>query len=219
MRRFLVVLLASALFAPTPASAQNFAVAAHVGTLGLGGSVILGLTPRINARGTFGLIPTEPDFTVDDVDFSANFPNFMRVTADFYPVGFMYLSGGVLFVTNGGDTDVEGQFSGTQEFGGNTYTAADVGTLTGTFSLSGTMPYVGIGFGNPVGRRFGPSLDLGVGFGSTPEVALGATGPIASDPTFINDLNERETEIQDDIPQLLKYYPVASLAISIGFGG
>ena len=114
---------------------------------------------------------------------------------------------------------VEGTFTGTQTFGGNTYTSAEVGTLTGVFSLSSFMPYVGIGFGNPIGKRIGFGLDLGVGFGSVPGVDLSASGPIASDATFQADLNDREAEIQNDIPTLLKYYPVASLYLSFGFGG
>jgi hypothetical protein len=219
MRRLLALLFVTSLFAPLGASAQQFAVAGHAGTLGLGVSGIVGLTPRVNVRATLGLIPTEPDFTVDDVDFTVDFPAFLRTTVDFYPLGWFYLSGGGLFVTKGGDINVNGQFTGSQDFGGTTYTAAEVGTLTGVFSLSGAMPYLGIGFGNPIGRRIGFSLDLGVGFGSVPTVELGATGPIATDPTFINDLNEREAEIEQDIPQLLQYYPVFSLALSYGFGG
>ena len=54
MRRFLPLLLISALFAPVAASAQGFAVAGHAGTLGLGGSMILGLSPRLNVRGAAG---------------------------------------------------------------------------------------------------------------------------------------------------------------------
>jgi len=219
MRRILAFLLAAAAVTPATAQAQGFAVAAQGGTLGLGGSVIVGLTPRVNARGTFGFIPVKPGITVDDVDFTPDFPSFARATIDFYPIGFMYLSGGGLLLTKSGDVTVEGTFSGTQEFGGNTYTAAEVGTLTGVFSLSSFMPYLGIGFGNPIGKRIGFGLDLGVGFGSEPEVGLSATGPIASDATFQADLNDREAEIQNDIPTLLKYYPVASLYLSFGFGG
>jgi len=187
--------------------------------MGLGGSVIVGVMPSLNVRGSFGLIPLEPDLTVDDVDFTVDFPSFIKATVDYYPTGFFYLSGGGLFVTKSGDVTVEGQFNGSQEFGDNTYTASEVGTLTGAFSLSSAMPYLGVGFGNPIGRRVGFMLDLGVGFGSVPTVDLGATGPIAGDPTFRADLNAREAEFEADIPELLKYYPIASLSVSVGLGG
>ena len=219
MRRILPLLLISALFAPVAASAQGLAIAGHAGTLGVGGTVVLGLSPRLNVRGTFGVVPTEPEFTVDNVDFTVDFPTFLRGTVDFYPTGFFYLSAGGLFVSDGGDIKVIGEFSGTQDFGGTTYAAADVGTLTGSFSLNNAMPYLGIGFGNPVGRRIGLSLDVGVGFGGVPTVDVGATGLIANDPTFTNDLNTRESEFEQDIPELLQYYPVVSLAVSIGLSG
>lgn len=219
MRPLLTLLAVSLLFAPLGVSAQSVAVAGHAGSLGLGASVIVGLTPKVNVRGTLGLIPFEPEFAVDEVDFTVDLPMLMRATVDFYPVGFFYLSGGGLFVTSGGDIAVEGQVTGAQDFGGNTYTAADVGTLTGVFSLASAMPYLGIGFGNPIGGGIGFTLDLGVGFGSVPTVDLGATGPIANDPTFINDLNAEETEFAEEIPDLLRYYPVVSLSLSYGFGG
>ena len=219
MRRLLHLLLIGALFAPVAASAQGLAIAGHAGTLGLGGSVILGLSPRLNVRGTFGVVPTEPEFTVDGVDFTVDFPTFLRATVDFYPTGFFHLSAGGLFVSDDGDIKVVGEFTGTQDFGGTTYAAADVGNLTGSFAFNNAMPYLGIGFGNPVGRRIGLSLDLGVGFGDVPTVDLGATGLIANDPTFTNDLNTRESEFEQDIPELLHYYPVATLSVSIGLGG
>ena len=220
MTRLSSLLLLGALsLVPAAAHAQGMAVAGHVGSLGLGGSAIVSLTPKVNLRGTVGLVPLEPEFTADEVDFTVDFPVFMRATVDYYALGVLYISAGGLFVTDGGDIDVVGTFTGTQDFGGNTYTAAEVGDLTGTFSLSGAMPYLGVGFGNPVGRRISLALDLGVGFGSVPDVDLGATGPIAGDATFRADLDEREVEIQDDIPEVLKYYPVISLSVGFGFGG
>jgi hypothetical protein len=219
MRRFLALATAIALLAPLGVSAQSFAVAAHVGTLGLGGSVIYGLTPSLNVRGTIGFIPTEPEFTVEEVDFNADFPTFLRATVDYYPLGFLYLSGGGLFLTNGGNTVVEGQLAEPTEFGGTVYDPAQVGTLRGDFGLSGAMPYLGIGLGNPIGSRIGFALDLGVGFGGEPTVDLSASGPIASDPTFQNDLEAEERDFEDDIPPLIRSYPVLSIAISVGIGG
>jgi len=216
MRRLLPILIAGALAVPGAASSQGFAVAGHAGTLGIGGSAILGLSPNLNLKGTVGFIPFEPEFDVDDVDFTTDFPAFAKGTLDYY-LGVFYLSAGGLFITDGGDITVDGTFTGSQEFGNNTYTAEDVGTLIGTFSFDEVMPYVGIGFGNPVGRRLGLNLDLGLGFGTTPAVTLDATGPVATNATFQADLREREEEIQDEIPEALEYYPVISLSLSIGF--
>lgn len=216
MRRFLPLFVAAALAIPAAGSAQGFAVAAQAGTIGLGGSAIVGVSPNVNIKGTFGYIPTDPEFDIDEVEFLVEFPAFFKGTVDFY-TSIFYLSAGGLFVTDSGAISVEGTFTGSQEFGNNTYTAEDVGSLIGTFSFSEVMPYVGIGFGNPVGRRLGLNLDLGVGFGDRPAVELDATGPIAGNAVFQADLADREAEIQADIPEVMKYYPVISLSLSIGF--
>jgi len=209
MRRFLPLLVAGALAIPAAGSAQGFAVAAQAGTIGLGGSAIVGVSPNVNIKGTFGYIPTDPEFDIDEIEFLVEFPAFFKGTVDFY-TSIFYLSAGGLFVTDSGAITVEGTYTGTQEFGDNTYTAEDVGSLVGTFSFTEVMPYVGIGFGNPVGRRVGLNLDLGVGSGD-------ATGPIAGNATFQADLADRQAEIQADIPEVMKYYPVISLSLSIGF--
>jgi hypothetical protein len=219
MRRFLPLLIAGAMAAPLAVSAQGFAVAGQAGTMGVGGSVILGVAPKINLRGTFGYIPTEVTMSVDGIDFGIDFPTFLRATVDLYPTGFFHISAGGIFISDSGNITVDGTFSGTQDFGGTTYTGAEVGTLKGVFNLKSAMPYIGIGFGNPVGRLIGINLDLGVGIGNKPGVDLSATGLVANDPQFIADLNTREKDFENDIPDLLKYYPVISLSLSIGIGG
>jgi hypothetical protein len=220
MRPFTPLLLLIALaVAPASAPAQDVAVVAHAGTQGLGGGIIFGLTPTINARGTFGVIPTEPTFTVDEVDFAGDFPTLIRATLDFYPSPFFFLSAGGLFVNRGGDILVTGEFTEPREFGSTTYTPEEVGTLPGTFTLKGAMPYLGIGFGNPLGRRIGMMFDLGVGIGDVPTVELEATGPIAGDPAFVDDLEAEEAEFEENIPGLLRYFPILSLAVSFRLGG
>jgi hypothetical protein len=213
------LLLIALLAAPASALAQDAAVVAHVGTQGLGAGVVFGLTPTINARASFGVIPLEPTLTVDEVDFTADFPTFIRATLDFYPSPFFFLSAGGLFVNRGGEILVTGEFTEPREFGSTTYTPQEVGTLPGTFTLKGAMPYLGIGFGNPLGRRIGMMFDLGVGIGDVPTVDLEATGPIAGDPAFADDLEAEEAEFEENIPGLLRYFPILSLAVSFRLGG
>jgi hypothetical protein len=222
MRPFTPLLLLIALLAaPASALAQDAAVVAHVGTQGLGAGVVFGLTPTINARGSFGVIPLEPTLTVDEVDFTADFPTFIRATLDFYPSPFFFLSAGGLFVNRGGEILVTGELTEPREFGsgGTTYTPQEVGTLTGAFTLRGAMPYLGIGFGNPLGRRVGMMFDLGVGIGDVPTVDLEATGPAAGDPAFADALEAEEAEFEENIPGLLRYFPILSLAVSFRMGG
>ncbi len=223
MKRLLLGLLGAALvLAPQGIAGQGFAVAGIAGTTGLGGSVILGLAPKLNFRTSIGVIPGDPSIDVDGVDFGLEIPTFILSTLDFYPLGGFHISAGGLIVSNGGDFDVEGRFAGKSvEFNNVFYTGAPDDVINGTFTLSSFQPYVGIGFGNPLGKRVGINLDLGVAFGDKPDVDLSATGTLASDPIagpqFLSDLDAEEADIRDDIPDYLRYFPVLSLSISIGF--
>jgi hypothetical protein len=220
MRRFLPLVFIGALAAPAAVSAQGFAIAGQAGSMGVGGSVIIGVAPKVNIRGTFGYIPFDTDLDVDDISFTLDIPTFFRATLDLYPMSFFHVSAGGLFLTKSGDIGVAGTFNGSLEFGGTTYSGAEVGTLSGNFNLKNAMPYLGIGFGNPVGRTIGINLDFGVGFGNTPTVEnVTASGAVTNLPGWNSDLAAKVADIEADIPEILKYYPVVTLSLSIGIGG
>ena len=216
----LIVLASAPLLKAVPAEAQNFAIAGQVGTTGLGGGVVYGLAPKINVRTMFGVVPSEPSFSIDDIDFQIGFPSFLLTTVDLYPFGGLHFSAGGLLITNDGNLDVVGTFEGRSVvLGTTTFTGGPLDQMIGSFSLKRFQPYLGIGIGNPIGKRIGINFDAGVGFGSTPTVAVTATGPLADLPgsTLEAELQQEVADIQADIPNLLKYYPVVSLSISIGF--
>jgi hypothetical protein len=225
MKRFsrtlvtITVIISAALFNSAPAQAQGFAIAGHAGTTGAGGGVILGLTPRLNLRTMFGVVPGDPAIDIDDVNFTLDLPPFLLTTVDLYALGGLHLSAGGLLITNDGNLDAVGTFDGVQvDLAGTTYTGGATDELQGTFSLKSFQPYVGLGIGNPIGKRIGIKFDAGIGFGTVPTVELTATGPLADDPVagaaFLADVEQQEDEF--DIPDLLQYYPVLSLSISIG---
>ncbi len=219
MRRFLPLLVFTLLAAPSAVAAQGFAIAGHVGTVGLGGSAILGLSPQVNLRGTVGYSPNDFSLEIADIDWFFSAPTFWRGLLDFYPTGgSFHLSAGGIWVGNDGAFDAVGTISDDHQFDDGIYSPDEVVELVGTFNLTGFQPYVGIGFGNPVSRTLGLNVDLGVGFGDVPTVELMATGPIGSDPEFQEDLDAEIVNIEDDIPEILKYYPVLSISLSIGFG-
>ena len=139
---------------------------------------------------------------------------------DLYLLGTLHLSAGGLLITNSRDLNVVGTFDGvTVDFGG---TGSIDDRLLGTFALKSFQPYLGLGIGNPVGKRIGINFDVGVGFGSRPTVELTAEGPLANapppaGPAFLADLEQQEADFEANIPDLLRYYPVLSVSISIGF--
>jgi hypothetical protein len=164
-------------------------------------------------------VPAEVGIEIDDINWDFDFPTFGRALLDFYPTsGSFHLTGGGFWVSDGGDFGVTGTIDGETEFGGTPYTPAQVGELRGAFNVKGFQPYLGIGFGNPVSRKIGLNIDLGVGFGDVPTVSVTATGTMANDPGFLSDLDAEIADIEDDIPEFLKYYPVLSISLSIGFG-
>lgn len=213
MKRLLPFLAVAALLASPPsAQAQGFAITGQAGTLGVGGGVVIGLTDKLHLRGTFDYAPFEPEVDFSDIPYDVELPTSFRALVDLYPGGGIRLTGGILIQ---GDVNVTGDFVGTVEVGGTTYTDTEVSTLTGNMSFD-TALYGGIGFGNPIGKTVGISLDLGLGVRSEPVVTLLATGTATNDPTFQAELRQEEMDIQKDA-NLLRYYPVISLSISIGF--
>lgn len=218
----LVALASAPVLNASPVQAQDFAIAAQVGTTGLGGGVVIGVVPRISLRVMYGVVPPDPSLKIDDIDFVLGLPPFLLTTVDLYPVGALHFSVGGLLITNGGDLEVVGTFEGRQvRFGGMLFTGGIDDRLVGTFSLKRFQPYAGIGIGNPVGRRISINFDAGVGFGSSPTVVLDPVGPLADDPitgpTYRSQVAQEVPTIQAEIPDILRYYPVLSVSLSIGF--
>lgn len=201
------------------AGAEGIAVGGGVGTLGFGVGLTGRLADTVNIRATFHPGPNfNYEGTSDDVEYEFD----LRLLSaggqlDFHPGGGgFHLSGGVLLNRN--KLDAVGAPAGSYDIGDTTYTGAQVGSLRGAIEFKDASPYVGLGFGNAVGKgkRLGLVFDLGVVFVGSPEVDLSATGPAASDPGFQQDLAEEEQRVSDDL-KAFKYYPILSLGLTYQF--
>ena len=75
-----------------------------------------------------------------------------------------------------------------------------------------------MGWGNALGedKRWGFVFDLGVVFQGSPDADLTATGPLASDPTFLAELAKEEQQLQDEVDDY-EYYPVVSIGVTYKF--
>ncbi len=218
----LVILVSAPLLRAAPVQAQKFAIAGQVGTTGVGGGVVIGIAPKINLRSMFGVIPSSPTVTIEDINFALDLPSFLLTTVDLYPLGALHVSVGGLLITNEGNIDVDGTFDGVEvDFGGMPFTGSPDDHLLGTFSLRRLQPYVGVGVGNALGQRISINFDVGIGFGTQPTVDLTAEGPLAEDPitgpAYLNGVEQKQAEIEDALPTLLRFYPVLSVSFSIGF--
>ena len=217
--RVVSVLALSALLTTTVAAQDSgglsFGVAPNVSTLGFGVDVGLGLHSRITVRAGGSYMPIEPSFTASDLSWEFSLPTtqFMGMV-DVFLIGGLRVTGGVRYKTE--DIAALVQYTGSVDIGGTTYQGADVGEVTGALVTKDFAPYVGFGFGNVAKRGLGFLLDLGVALHGAPEVALAASGPIASDPVFVADLEQERADFEDAV-DWVKFYPIVKIGLTLGF--
>jgi hypothetical protein len=90
--------------------------------------------------------------------------------------------------------------TGPTRIGGQIYTPAQIGSLTGKVELESTAPFLGLGFDNtfPRGGHIGFRLVAGAAFGSEPRVDLNVSGgTLSNNPTF--QARVAEADIQSDV--------------------
>lgn len=197
----------------------DFALGVKASTLGAGLEGTAGLLPRLNLRAGANAFSFDFDANTSDIDYDLevdllSFP----VVLDWHPFkdSAFRITGGILINRNEANADASSQSSYT--IGDNEYTAAALGSLTGKVDFNKVAPYVGIGWGNAVGKnkRWSFSCDFGVVFQGEANIDLTASGPIASDPTFQANLAREKQELEDELDDY-KYYPVVSLGITYKF--
>jgi len=118
---------------------------------------------------------------------------------------------------NGNEFNMVSAEPGDFNIGGDFYTAAETGTLTGTTSFGSTAPYLGLGFDFELFGKAGLNFDLGVLWQGEPEVTLVSTGgSMSADTDFLLSLDNERAELEDDMSDF-KAYPVISLSVVYNF--
>ena len=199
--------------------AGGFSVAPKISTLGPGIEVEQRLGDNLGIRLGVNYLPISTNFTVDDVRYKADFSwKNAALLADFYPFAGMFrLTGGVFY--NGNTVDVSGTPSGDVQIGDNTYSASDIGTISGSVDFKKVVPYAGIGWsgGNSSSGGWSLGFDLGVMFQGSPSVGpLQVTGALGSNSTFTADLEKERADIKDEM-DTYQYYPVAAFGVAYHF--
>lgn len=216
MKKFSSIFAVAALiFALSAPSHAGIGIAGRAGTLGIGVEVTQSVIPNVNVRGGLNWFNYSFDGTESDVSYNIDLKlKSFTAMVDLHPfplLGFR-LTGGIVFNSNGLEM-VSDQISATVNIGGVDYNTGDVGTLNGIVDFKSTAPYLGIGWGNAASSRIGLAIDLGIAFQGSPQVELGATGQLRTDPDFQNRLRQEEQDLQDEISGF-KYYPVVSVGLS-----
>jgi hypothetical protein len=132
----------------------------------------------------------------------------------------LMLSGGVVSAVGGRrhvglDATPQGSFS----LGGHTYTAAQLGAVTGNIGLDTVAPFAGVGFDNTFDTKgpFGFKLLAGVVFSGDPKVNLQSTGGLLSNTTAVlADIQSEEAKIRS-AAQVFQYYPAISTGLTYKF--
>lgn len=206
---------------------SGVAIEPQVSSLGLGLDITARVSENLNARAGFGVFSLSGDYEETDVKYSTDIKlRSGSAVMDIYPLPEteFRLSAGVVLNGNKGEATGESQtvaVGGVDRqvytIGGRTFTAEQVGTLSGDVTFPLIAPFVGIGWGNAVkpGRRLGFTIDLGVMIHGTPEVSLRATNQAVT-PQLQESIDK---EIEDLNAKLegFKFYPVLQIGISYQF--
>ncbi len=189
-----------------------------IGTTGIGLDLTFGVTRFLNLRSGFNYGSFTMNTDWGDVEYDTELDmTSIPLLVDWYPAGGHFRITGGFFIQPGTQADIDATPTKPVQIGSHTYGPDVIGTLSGKIEVDNTFaPYIGIGFGNTVGRdrRLTFSLDLGVIFQAY-DVSLASDGPgmTAKLDLFREDIQKEEEKIQDDLDDF-KFYPV----LTLGFG-
>lgn len=215
MRKALSVCIPLMLCFAAPLAAQSgTALTLQAGTLGVKAGVVRTLSATFNAR--FGVAFMNYNYSGETTgedpiayDVGMNLLS-AGLLADYHPFGNAFrLTGGL--VLNNNIFDASAEAVNTYEYDGETYTPREIGTLTGEMKPGlPVSPYLGFGFGNPVGglKRVGFYMDVGVLYTGSPDVTLEADEDAMIYPTA-----DQDEQVEDDLSGI-RIYPVVEIGMS-----
>jgi len=200
------------------AEEERFALSAKAGTLGVGLEGIARINSRLHGRVAANGFEYDFDRTESDIEYDVEIELLsFSALLDWFPFeNTFYLTTGVL--ANQNEFDLTAKLAGSYKVGDTTYTAAQVGTLTGKMDFNEVAPYVGIGWGNPfeADEDWSFLVDIGVMFQGSPNVDLSVDGTLANNAAFLADLGREEDNLEDEVEEL-QFYPVVSIGAAYRF--
>lgn len=217
--RVLMVVMAAVPVAALHAQhGADLSIGVRAGTLGIGAEVNKLISGHFGVRASINTFSANTTQSQSDLDFDAHIKlKAFTGLIDIYPSnrGSFHLTGGV--ITNPVTVDATGvpTSDGTYDINGTTYTAAQVGTLTGHAEYPKASPYAGLGWGTPAAKHFGLKLvfDLGAAIGK-PTITLGSSNPNSE---LQSDIAAQEAKTQHDVDKYAKVYPVISFGLMARF--
>jgi hypothetical protein len=196
-------------------------IGVRAGTTGFGADVGWRVVPTVSARVGYSALSFDRDINSSDLRYDGKLKlSNLSGLIDWSPLGPFRITGGI--IGNDNKIDVIGRPSNnTFTINGTAYQASQVGSLSGSIKAGNRVaPYLGIGYGNVAGAGINFYFDLGVMFQGAPKSNLSATcGTALSAAQCAQLQNDVALEARrlDDKVNKYKYYPVASIGITIGF--
>ena len=193
------------------------ALSGDIGTLGGKVEAHLHVNRYLSVRGGYNYLEFEGEFDFDDLTYSPELDMSGAIAAvDLHPFrnGFV-VSAGAHFGAK--SANLEAIPTEAVEIGGDIYTPAQIGTITGDLDLGETAPYLGFGYNGAFSNsRLGMVFMVGALLIDEPTVSLTADGLLASDPDFIADLQQEAADLEEDASDY-PFYPVVSLGLTLRF--
>lgn len=191
----------------------------HANTLGLGGEVNFVVNPYLVVRADYNYY-NDYSFTTtkDNIHYDAHLRlNNYGAALDWHPMAGKFLISLGLFKDNN-FIDATAVPQQSYVINGQTFTAAEIGTLNGHITFNSWAPYLGVGF-NSLGseeKGVGVEVSAGVFYQGSPSVALNPSGSITSVPG-LGQATQAEQQKLDDQWNSYKYYPVVNLGLVFRF--
>ncbi|HET7605351.1 MAG TPA: hypothetical protein VFK28_04705 [Sphingomicrobium sp.] len=211
---------AVAVAAATPAFAQSspgVSVGVTGGTLGIGPEAAYRFSNTLGVRGNATFLGVGRSVESDDIDYDGDLKLASGgLMLDLHPFGGGFrVSAGARI--NNNRVSLKATPTSDVEVGGETYTPAEIGVLSGKVEGNSLAPTLTIGWGGRMTRGVHFGIEAGGMFQGSPRVRnLTATGMLASDPEFQASLREEAREIENDIDQF-KIYPILQIAVGYRF--
>lgn len=220
--------LAAALIVASMASApafamgmpfHGFAAGLGVGTEGIGIQGTTAIIPKtLNLNVGFDYLHLSHSIHTSNVNYNAGV-NLQGepITVSWFPFqGNFNLTAG-LFINQNGFNVTGTPTGGTYTFNGHTYTASQVGSLTGKTHFNGAAPYVGIGWGDPMdGGHLTFTANVGAIYEGAPNVSLTATGA-AANPLLASDVQAEQNSLNNKVSGY-QWWPVMGVGLMYRFG-
>jgi len=197
------------------AFAQGVSIGVKGGSLGFGLEGQVGFSKHFSARVGVNQFPYKYSGEGDDIEYDYEL-KLMNISAllDVRPFGGSFrISGGIL--VNSNEITADAVPTLTYEIGGETYTATDVGNLTGKIDFEKIAPYFSLGWDTSYkkDKGLGFIFEIGVAMQGAPNVEFTADGQIADDPTFMAELEKEQESLSDDLKSY-KIFPVVMIGLN-----